>query len=170
MFRISFSPGKIADGFKTCLPMQDALRSRHIDAKTLAECEAAFNEAVKDASLVPESVIARHFEGLGEHNGHTYAVAVCAWWVTGSRAPRGVKARKWEAWPVVGVPPSWPEHLTGATEAQQKALFQVWQRPLTQDKPDWPAFAAGAHLSRDGLMVQWCGMWLGIEPDGYTHS
>ena len=22
----------------------------------------------------------------------------------------------------------------------------------------------------DCLMVQWCGMWLGIEPDGYTHS
>lgn len=20
------------------------------------------------------------------------------------------------------------------------------------------------------LMVPWCGMWLGIEPDGYTHS
>lgn len=20
------------------------------------------------------------------------------------------------------------------------------------------------------IMVKWCGMWLGIEPDGYTHS
>lgn len=20
------------------------------------------------------------------------------------------------------------------------------------------------------IMVAWCGMWLGIEPDGYTHS
>ncbi len=20
------------------------------------------------------------------------------------------------------------------------------------------------------IMVPWCGMWLGIEPDGYTHS
>jgi hypothetical protein len=22
----------------------------------------------------------------------------------------------------------------------------------------------------DCVMVAWCGMWLGIEPDGYTHS
>lgn len=22
----------------------------------------------------------------------------------------------------------------------------------------------------DCIMVPWCGMWLGIEPDGYTHS
>jgi hypothetical protein len=22
----------------------------------------------------------------------------------------------------------------------------------------------------DCVMVRWCGMWLGIEPDGYTHS
>lgn len=22
----------------------------------------------------------------------------------------------------------------------------------------------------DCIMLQWCGMWLGIEPDGYTHS
>lgn len=20
------------------------------------------------------------------------------------------------------------------------------------------------------IMIRWCGMWLGIEPDGYTHS
>ena len=22
----------------------------------------------------------------------------------------------------------------------------------------------------DCVMIHWCGMWLGIEPDGYTHS
>jgi len=22
----------------------------------------------------------------------------------------------------------------------------------------------------DCLMIQWCGMWIGIEKDGYTHS
>lgn len=28
-----------------------------------------------------------------------------------------------------------------------------------------------SRLSYDGsLMVPWCGMYLGIEPDGYTHS
>ena len=25
-------------------------------------------------------------------------------------------------------------------------------------------------LSFGALMVPWCGMWLGIETDGYTHS
>lgn len=27
-----------------------------------------------------------------------------------------------------------------------------------------------AHPSFDCVMVPWCGMWLGIERDGYTHS
>lgn len=27
-----------------------------------------------------------------------------------------------------------------------------------------------AHVSFGALMVPWCGMWLGIETDGYTHS
>jgi hypothetical protein len=31
-------------------------------------------------------------------------------------------------------------------------------------------FRALAHNTRDGLMVPWMGMWLGIEKDGYTHS
>ena len=31
-------------------------------------------------------------------------------------------------------------------------------------------FAKLAHVSFGALMVPWCGMWLGIEPDGYTHS
>jgi len=27
------------------------------------------------------------------------------------------------------------------------------------------------HASYDScIMIQWCGMWLGIETDGYTHS
>ena len=25
-------------------------------------------------------------------------------------------------------------------------------------------------LIGDYYMIPWCGMWLGIEPDGYTHS
>jgi hypothetical protein len=27
-----------------------------------------------------------------------------------------------------------------------------------------------ARVSFGALMVPWCGMWLGIEQDGYTHS
>ena len=26
------------------------------------------------------------------------------------------------------------------------------------------------YVMADVLMIPWCGMWLGIEPDGYTHS
>jgi hypothetical protein len=52
---------------------------------------------------------------------------------------------------------------------QQKSLHRVWCRDgqgltylefrRTQVMPGWGC-----------VMVKWCGMWLGIEPDGYTHS
>ena len=70
------------------------------------------------------------------------------------------------------------------TKDQRKALKRVYDR-----SPLWP----GDHnrirnTSQEGhaisyrefrksvapgygcVMVKWCGMWLGIEPDGYTHS
>ena len=25
-------------------------------------------------------------------------------------------------------------------------------------------------IGSKAVMVKWCGMWLGVEPDGYTHS
>lgn len=31
-------------------------------------------------------------------------------------------------------------------------------------------FRTLVHSGWDCVMVPWCGMWLGIEPDGYTHS
>lgn len=31
-------------------------------------------------------------------------------------------------------------------------------------------FRRTVQFGRDYVMVQWCGMWLGIERDGYTHS
>lgn len=31
-------------------------------------------------------------------------------------------------------------------------------------------FRKRVHPAWDYVMVQWCGMWLGIEKDGYTHS
>ena len=52
---------------------------------------------------------------------------------------------------------------------QQKSLHRVWCRGSqgltylefrrTQVQQGW-----------DCVMVRWCSMWLGIEPDGYTHS
>jgi hypothetical protein len=77
------------------------------------------------------------------------------------------------------------------TKAQRKALFRVFQR----DFPSWltPFSRASVGLGavvnvpsfqyrrfrakvqpcfdKSGcVMIQWRGMWLGIETDGYTHS
>lgn len=56
------------------------------------------------------------------------------------------------------------------TRAQREAVA----RKFAQDpdgSPTYRAFRARARPGFDGvLMLQWCGMWLGIERDGYTHS
>lgn len=79
------------------------------------------------------------------------------------------------------------------TRAQRVALFQLFKR----DFPSWvtptkrePVFKDPEHpyallkvpsiqyrrflkKVQGGpgcIMIPWCGMWLGIEPDGYTHS
>jgi hypothetical protein len=53
---------------------------------------------------------------------------------------------------------------------QQKALLRVWCRD-----PNTESFLSlrrrvVPELFGSAVMVQWCGMWLGIEADGYTHS
>ena len=57
------------------------------------------------------------------------------------------------------------------TKAQQRALLAVYNRPW--DKPKtYLAFRRTAWNSRvmGSVMVPYCGIWLGIEGDGYTHS
>jgi hypothetical protein len=80
--------------------------------------------------------------------------------------------------------------MVKTTRAQRDALWRVFQR----DFPNWltPTKRASHHGSvvkvpsvqyrrfraqvqplfdKSGcVMVPWAGMWLGIEPDGYTHS
>jgi len=73
------------------------------------------------------------------------------------------------------------------TEIQHEALLKVFDRmPLyLYDKMPWGKprglapeepitfhqFLENAYTSRDNvIMVPWCGMWLGVEPDGYVHS
>ena len=67
------------------------------------------------------------------------------------------------------------------TKAQRVALKKVYDR-----KPLFLTSYYGMDTTRQGylgfrrmvqpelcgsaIMVPWCGMWLGIEPDGYTHS
>jgi hypothetical protein len=77
------------------------------------------------------------------------------------------------------------------TKAQRKALFRVFQRdfpswhtPTCRIVADtgkhvavpslqWRRFRKQVQLYFDNsgcVMIQWRGMWLGIETDGYIHS
>jgi len=57
------------------------------------------------------------------------------------------------------------------THEQRSALFRKWKQD-DQGKT-WAQFAMTAHATfgMDGaIVVNWSGMWLAIETDGYTHS
>ena len=63
------------------------------------------------------------------------------------------------------------------SKLQLQALLRVYNRGpicgLHGDKPmSYLQFRRSARMASylDCLMVPWCGMWLGIEKDGYTHS
>jgi hypothetical protein len=53
-------------------------------------------------------------------------------------------------------------------KAQRAAIYRLWMRD--PQGMTYIQFRRTVHYSRDYAMVQWCGMWLGIETDGYTHS
>ena len=58
------------------------------------------------------------------------------------------------------------------TEAQFNSLLRTFLH--NQDgSPNWISFRRRCRqgVGLDGaIMIHWCGMWLGIEPDGYAHS
>ena len=58
--------------------------------------------------------------------------------------------------------------LNKLNKAQQVALLRKWK----QDNQglSYLQFRRTVGFGYDCAMVQWCGMWLGIELDGYTHS
>ncbi|MGY3278145.1 hypothetical protein [Bradyrhizobium sp. S3.7.6] len=67
--------------------------------------------------------------------------------------------------------------MVKTTRKQREALARVHSRkhPVPEIKrSDWlrgyRAFRRTVQPGYDCIMVHWCGMWLGIEPDGYTHS
>lgn len=84
------------------------------------------------------------------------------------------------------------EHTRIFTLAQIDALAKLWQRDLGdvarnrlynaanphdphpfRTTPTWASFADcinAAQFGYDCIMIQYAGMWLGIERDGYTHS
>lgn len=60
--------------------------------------------------------------------------------------------------------------MTKLTKDQQLALKRVFDRD-PDGSTSYLHFRRRAHYSWIGcVMLHWCGMWLGIEPDGYTHS
>lgn len=58
-----------------------------------------------------------------------------------------------------------------ATKAQQTALLELYRRTGLANRPaTFLRFRRSAFWSFQVLMVPWCGMTVGIEPDGYVHS
>jgi hypothetical protein len=54
-------------------------------------------------------------------------------------------------------------------------VSQMWglyckYRQDPDGSPTFRHFMSRAKQGHDCLMIHWCGMWLGIELDGYTHS
>jgi len=63
---------------------------------------------------------------------------------------------------------------TKPTRQQTEAFKAIYDRPL-EDGPVAPTYLQFRRTIRPALgfdcyMVKWCGMWLGIETDGYIHS
>ena len=55
------------------------------------------------------------------------------------------------------------------TKAQQQSLLALYRR--FQQSPSFLKFRRNAFwYDSTCLMVPWCGMYVGIEADGYTHS
>lgn len=52
---------------------------------------------------------------------------------------------------------------------QLRALYRLWARQENRTQT-FREFRATAQIGFDCVMVQWCGMWVGIERDGYTHT
>jgi hypothetical protein len=65
------------------------------------------------------------------------------------------------------------------TKDQQRALHRKWQQAHDQQAEKGKRFMSYLAFRRTALptigcdgaiAVPWCGMWLAIERDGYTHS
>jgi len=59
------------------------------------------------------------------------------------------------------------------TRPQREALKQVYDRPIVNRPAEtYRQFRRKVRQASydTNIMVPWCNMWLGIEPDGYTHS
>jgi len=65
------------------------------------------------------------------------------------------------------------QFFSDCTPEQRRAMYEVHSRPST--KQTWAEFLESAYAPAGTIapyvgIPDWCGMFLGIEPDGYTHS
>ena len=58
--------------------------------------------------------------------------------------------------------------MSKITDKQKVAIHRIWLR--NSSDMTYLQFRRTVKRGYDCLMVRWCGMWLGIEADGYTHS
>ena len=58
--------------------------------------------------------------------------------------------------------------LAPTTKPQRAAIKKLWDRDGR--KESYRQFRRRVQQGYDCLMIQLWGMWIGIEPDGYTHS
>lgn len=55
------------------------------------------------------------------------------------------------------------------SRAQRVAIKRVYDRS-PDNQTSYYDFRRRVKQGYDCVMLYWCGMWLGIEKDGYTHS
>jgi len=63
--------------------------------------------------------------------------------------------------------------MVKTTRKQREALLKIYHRKCDNNWQETMSYKEFRKTVTPGLgyiMVPWCGMWLGIEPDGYTHS
>ena len=74
--------------------------------------------------------------------------------------------------------------MVKTTKAQRMALKRIYdRRPIFPYRTDeeiaagikavpitYKQFRRGLQAGYDCVMIQWAGMWVGIEPDGYAHT
>ena len=62
--------------------------------------------------------------------------------------------------------------MTYLTKPQRRALHQLFARSGESTRMSYRAFRRTVHPGFGGsyIMVPFCGMQVGIEQDGYTHS
>ena len=56
------------------------------------------------------------------------------------------------------------------TRGQRIALKRIYDRPTDWNNGTYRQFRRKVSPGPGCIMIPWCGMWLGIEPNGYTHS